>query len=125
MRSKLGFAAAMALAILALFAASASAAELAGVWNVLTESNAGPRKSVLTVDANEEGLSGHIKGERGQAPIETIDVDGDSFTFVIQMDTAIGTIDLTYKGTLSGDSIKGVIETPMGSRVFTGTRHTD
>ncbi len=125
MRSKLKFAAAAALAISVLFAPSAVAAELAGVWNILTQSNAGPRKSVLTVDASEAGLSGYIKGERGEAPIDTIAVDGDSFTFVVQMDTAIGAIDLTYKGTLSGDAMEGTIETPMGSRAFTGTRKTD
>ena len=124
MRSKLTFAAA-ALAVAALFAPAAYAAGLAGTWNVTTESAAGPRKSVLTVNEADGKLSGHIKGERGEGPIDAIEVDGDSFSFVIQMDTAIGTIDLDYTGKLSGDAIKGEIETPMGSVQFSGARATE
>ena len=121
MKAKLRFFAA-ALALAALFAQAASAAGLAGVWNVSTESASGPRKSVLRVDEAEGQLSGYIKGERGEAEIETIDVDGESFSFVIQMATAMGDIELTYKGTVSGDAIAGTIETPMGSLQFSGVR---
>ena len=118
--------AAAALALIALIAPGTHAAGLVGVWHLLTEGGdgGGQRKAVLTITKDGEALSGYIKGERGEGPIGTITVDGDSFSFVVEMDVAYGSIDLDYNGTVSDDSIEGTIDTPLGVLSFRGTRST-
>ena len=38
------------------------------------------------------------------------------------MRTPMGMIDLTYSGTVAGDSVSGTVATPMGERPFAGER---
>ena len=108
--------------IVALIGPCAFAAGLAGTWTLTSEGRQGTNTSELTVAATEDGHTGSLAGRRGTAELQSVAVDGDSFSFTVTMETRMGNFDLEYKGTVSGDTLTGTIETPMGDRPFKGTR---
>lgn len=111
----LGFVAVAGLAL-------ATQADVAGRWALTSEGMRGTNRSVLTIERTEEGYRGSIAGQRGARDLPAIAVDGDSFSFELTLPTRMGEIDLTYTGTVSGDTVSGTIATPMGQRPFSGTR---
>lgn len=127
MQSRQKWIAVIAVAVAAFLSGPIQAAELAGVWTVTSEGRNGPRTSELTIRQDGDAYAGTIKGERGEAEIATINFDADksTFDFVVTMEGRFLDIDVTYKGTLSGDAIEGSIDTPMGSAPFTGTRKAE
>lgn len=127
MQARQKWIAVIAVAVAAFLSGAIQAAELAGVWTVTSEGRNGPRTSELTIRQDGDAYAGTIKGERGEAEIATINFDADksTFDFVVTMEGRFLDIDVTYKGTLSGDAIEGSIDTPMGSAPFTGTRKVE
>ena len=112
----------IAAAAAALAASAAFAEGLVGTWTLTGEGRDGPTTSELTVTEADGGYAGSLTGRRGTAELESVTVDGDSFSFVITMQTRMGDLELTYSGTVSGDTLTASIETPMGSRPVTGVR---
>ncbi len=107
---------------LALIGAVALADGLVGTWTLSGEGRNGPTSSELTVMKADGALTGSITGERGSAQLKSITTDGDGFSFVAVMETRMGDFELTYSGTVSGDTLTASVETPMGSRPVTGVR---
>lgn len=97
-------------------------AEVAGIWALTSEGFRGTNRSVLTIERTEDVYHGVLEGQRGTRELPAINVDGDSFSFELTMQTRMGDIDLSYTGTVSGDTVSGTIATPMGERPFSGTR---
>lgn len=97
-------------------------AEVAGIWALTSEGPRGTNRSELTIERTEDGYHGVLEGQRGTRKLPAINVDGDSFSFELTMQTRMGDIDLSYTGTVSGDTVSGTIATPMGERPFSGTR---
>ena len=97
-------------------------AEVAGIWALTSEGLRGTNQSVLTIERTEDVYHGVLEGQRGTRELPAINVDGDSFSFELTMQTRMGDIDLSYSGTVSGDTVSGTIATPMGERSFSGTR---
>ena len=104
----------------------ASANDIVGTWTINSEGRRGPQESTLVVRAYEgKALAGTFTGPRGNnLEIAEIKTDGNSFFFKTEMSTRMGDFTLNYSGKISGDSMDGSIETPMGSRTFTGQRKT-
>ena len=100
----------------------AAQAEVAGSWALTSEGMRGTNHSVLTIERTDEGYRGNLEGQRGSRELPAITVDGDSFSFELTMQTRMGDIDLSYAGTVTGDTVSGTIATPMGERPFSGTR---
>ena len=100
----------------------AAHAELAGTWALTSEGRQGTNHSVLTVEQTEDGYTGSITGRRGTRELSDLTVDGDSFSFTFMMRAPMGLIELTYSGTVSGDTLSGSIGAPVGDRPFSGTR---
>lgn len=100
----------------------AAHAEVAGSWALTSEGVRGTNRSVLTIERTDDGYHGVLEGQRGSRELPAIAVDGDSFSFELTMQTRMGEIDLSYAGSVSGDTVSGTIATPMGERPFTGTR---
>ena len=109
-------------AAVALLGPASLAAGLVGTWTLSGEGREGPTTSELTVTEADDGYAGSLTNQRGTAELQSISVDGDSFSFVISMETRMGDIELTYSGTVSGDTLDASVETPMGSRPVTGVR---
>lgn len=108
--------------VVALLAPAAFAGGLAGMWTITVENPQGSRTSELTVAEAEGGYAGSLVGQRGTTELQSISVEGDSFSFTLTMETRMGEIELKYSGTVSGDTLSGSIETRMGGRAFTGVR---
>ena len=100
----------------------AAHAEVAGKWAITWEGFRGTNRNVLTLEETDDGYQAHIAGPRGERTIDAVAVDGDTFSFDLSMRTRMGMIDLTYSGTVAGDSVSGTVATPMGERPFTGER---
>ena len=108
--------------LVALLGPVALAGGSAGTWTITVENPQGSRTSELTVAEAEGGYSGSLVGQRGTAELQSINVEGDSFSFTLTMETRMGEFELTYSGTVSGDTLSGNIETSMGGRPFTAVR---
>ena len=108
--------------LLALIAPLALAADIAGTWTITFEGAQGTRTNELTVVQTETGYSGSLTGQRGTTELESIAVEGADFSFSFTMQAPAGELDITYSGTVSGDTLTGTIAAPMGSVPFTGAR---
>lgn len=103
--------------------AATTFADPAGVYDITMETRRGMQTLELVIRAEGDGYVGELNGGRaGDREIASIIVDGDSFEFPMQIETPMGDMTLTYKGSVSGDEIMGNIETPMGARPFSGSR---
>lgn len=101
------------------------ASDIVGTWTINSEGRRGPQESTLVVRADGKALSGTFTGPRGNSmDIAEIKSDGASFSFDAELSTRMGDFTLNYSGKTNGDSMEGSIETPMGSRPFTGKRKT-
>ncbi len=111
----MGFAAIAAIGI-------ATHAEVAGSWALTSEGGRGTNRSTLIIERTAEGYRGTLEGQRGTRELPSIAVDGESFSFELTVRPLMREINLTYAGTVSGDTVSGTITTPRGERPFSGTR---
>ncbi|NNL31426.1 MAG: hypothetical protein HKO77_10405 [Gemmatimonadetes bacterium] len=118
------------LAIAALSAAPAHA-QVVGTWEISMEGPRGARTVTVALAQEGDALSGVMtmerRGPRGgggamEVAIEEGTVDGDSFTFVAVLEMRGNTIRQIHRGTVDGDEMSGVVETPRGEQPFTGRR---
>jgi hypothetical protein len=100
----------------------AEEAAIAGQWKLAVQTPNGVTNPVLTIRETEGAYSGTYAGPRGTFEIETITVDGATFSFPLTVEMPIGAIELRYKGTVTGDRIEGVVGNPRGEIPFSGER---
>ncbi len=94
-----------------------------GTYNIELETPMGNRPGKLTLKTEGGSLSGSIVTEQGEQSFEGGTTSGDDIAFPIQLNTAMGSFNLKFKGTVSGDAISGQIDTgSFGSFPFKGTR---
>ena len=98
-------------------------AELVGTWTITGEGRRGPAQSQLVIERTDAGYAGTMRQEgRDARELRNIAADGDDFSFEITARVMGMSIDLFYRGSVSGDSMGGLIDTPRGERPFTGVR---
>jgi hypothetical protein len=102
------------LPILAAFAliaaASASFAQTAsavGSWNLTVETPNGKRSVNLVIKQEGDKLTGLMKSERGDRPLESVTLKGNEITLVQKIQAQGQELVVTYKGTVEKDSMKG------------------
>jgi hypothetical protein len=101
----------------------AIAAEVAGTWKLTVETPNGTSERVLKLKQEGEKLTGTITGREGnEIPIQEGTLKGNDLQFTITFERNGEQVKRTYKGTLSGDSVKGTIEGGDNPRSFTGAR---
>lgn len=105
-------------------AAGADEAEVAGQWKLTVQTPNGINNPVLTIREQDGAWSGIYAGPRGTFEIKTIQVEGSTFSFPLTVEMPIGAIELSYKGTVTGDRIEGVVGNPRGEIPFSGERIT-
>jgi hypothetical protein len=91
----------------ALFALAASAADISGNWKGTADlqGQAIERTFVFKVDGSK--LTGETTSQLlGKSTIEDGKIDGDNISFTITADFQGNTLKMTYKGKVSGDTIK-------------------
>jgi hypothetical protein len=102
-----------------------ASSSLAGTWDLQVEGPRGQSTPTLIIEAQaqanaERTFSGVLEGPRGSFFIQTISVSGNSFTFPIQIKTALGTLELRYIGNFTEQTMSGSIESPRGRMPFEG-----
>ncbi len=101
------------LALIALFAVTASAADISGTWKGTAETQNGPvvRTFVFKVDGNK--LTGDTTSDMfGKSVIEDGKIDGDNVSFTITVNYQGNEGKVNYKGKVDGDQIKFTVEIP-------------
>ena len=95
-------------ALLGLFACAAFAADVTGKWTAEVPGRGGNMQTnTFVFKADGAKLTGTLSGGRG-GDVELTDgkIDGDNISFVVVRTFGDNTIKQTYKGAVSGDTIK-------------------
>lgn len=96
--------------------ARAQNANVAGSWQLSMPGRDGNMMTEnLTLQQDGAKLTGTIKGRRGDEPV-TGTVDGNNIAFSVAISTPNGNMNLDYKGTVDGDSMKGTMQV-MGNSI--------
>ena len=102
--------------------APAATAEVAGTWHCEIETPQGKGTPTFTFTQDGTKLTGHYQGFFGEAPV-TGSVQGDAITFTFKASGQNGEVEMTYTGTVAGDTMKGKAKLgDFGDADFTGQR---
>jgi len=101
-----------ALLAAGLLAASAFAADPSGIWKWTVNSPNGDIETTLTLTLKGGALTGTYSNSFGDATISNGSVKDDAIAFDVQREFNGNKFLLKYRGTISGDTIKGTIELP-------------
>ncbi len=92
-----------------------------GAWNLQIQSPMGAQPATLELSGDGE-LSGKLAASVGTTDL-TGSLDGDAIELKGEMEGQMGKIELTFKGTVSGDEISGEVQFgSFGSGSWTATR---
>ena len=135
MKNSVVLTALLTAAVLTMAPAPASAQNLAGVWELTSETGRGTRTSTLTLTVDGMTLTGTVTftgggrrgggGGGGPQSIEISDgtIDGNSFTFTVTRSFGGGDFSQVYTGTIDGATLAGTIQGGRGGgQPFTGKR---
>ncbi|WEK45800.1 MAG: hypothetical protein P0Y56_12270 [Candidatus Andeanibacterium colombiense] len=121
--------AAVALAGAALYASpSYAASEAVGKWNIVADAQGQQYKSSLTVAEGADGsYTADIQQDEGpmgpmKSSVSEVKVDGAMVSFKQHIATDQMNLDLTYKLTVTGDTLAGEANADFGAIPITGTR---
>lgn len=94
-------------ALLALLALAASAADISGNWTGTAEGPQGALQRSFTFHQEGTKLTGETNSQfTGKSVIEDGKVEGDAISFTITAKIQDNEIKISYKGKISGDTIK-------------------
>jgi hypothetical protein len=104
--------AALALAVVPLFAQDASKdkkIDVTGSWESTVESPQGTLSSVATYKQEGESLTGTHVGQMGEVPLKGT-VKGNQIAYTITIDMQGQQFTITYSGKIEGDAITGTAD---------------
>src|SRR3981189_3386779 len=120
MKSKAGLGALLAIA--ALFAQMASAADVTGTWIMAVEPGAGSGSPTFVLVQKGEALSGSYKGQLGEAQV-TGTVKGDDVTIEYKVEAQGQSLAVKYSGKTDGKKMSGKVSLgQLGDGTFTGSK---
>lgn len=97
--------------MMALFVASASAADITGTWKGTAESPNGPIERTFVFKQMGAALAGESSSEMmGKSTITDGKVEGDNVSFSLTVKFQDNEMKLNYSGKVSGDSMKLHVE---------------
>lgn len=94
-------------------------AALIGQWELTSTSDRGTRTSMLTVRGD---LSGRYESFGGEIPVKDLKLEGNQVTFAVEMGFGDQTFKLDFKGTLTGETLKGQMTSSRGASEVTGKK---
>ena len=97
-------------------------ANVAGKWEMTSESPRGTQTSTFSFEQEGNVLTGTVETQRGSSPISSGSVEGNVVTFTLVRGMGERSMEFTYTGTVDGDTISGSMSTPRGDREFTMKR---
>ena len=96
-----------------------------GSWQLEITSPLGPQTATLIVDEDGGALRGRMSSSWGEAPLDTIALNGDIFTAAVALRIQGMSIQANIEGRREGDNLSGSIRTNMPivpPLMFTGRR---
>lgn len=104
-------------------AQDAKAVNVAGKWELTSETPRGTSTTTLNLTQDGTNVTGTATMRMGDVPIKDAKLDGNNLTFTIEVGRGERTFEMHYKATVDGDTMKGTISNPRGGdRPFTGKR---
>ena len=100
------------LALIAAFALTASAADVAGTWKASLETPNGTFESTFTFKTEGAKLTGTVASQMGESAISEGKIEGDKVSFAITPDFNGQTVKITYDGVVNGNELKLTIHFP-------------
>ena len=104
----------LSISILSLFVLTAASAmsfaqnaSAVGNWDLTIESPQGKRTVQLVIKQEGDKLTGLLRSQRGDRPLDSVTVKGNEITFVMTAQAQGQELVMTYKGTIEKDSMKG------------------
>lgn len=95
------------LVLFAVFALTASAADISGKWTGTAEGPQGAIQRSFTFHQDGAKLTGETNSEfTGKSVINEGKVEGDAISFSITADFGGNEVKISYKGKIAGDTIK-------------------
>src|SRR5450631_2547108 len=99
------------LALFALFAGTALAADISGNWKGSAETPNGTVERTFVFKVDGHKLTGETTSNRfGKSTIEDGKVDGDDVSFTLTVNVQGTDAKVNYKGKVEGDTIKFTVE---------------
>jgi hypothetical protein len=96
-------------------------ANVAGAWQMTFEGRNGTVTQTLTLTQDGAKLSGTVHSDRGDSPV-TGTITGNAIDFTVKRTTPNGDFTIEYKGTVTGDAMKGSFTMGENTRDWTATR---
>jgi hypothetical protein len=103
-----GLACALALVLGLTAAAAPKPASVAGTWDMSFQGRRGTMTATLTIEQDGGKIKGTLKGRRGESPLKGT-VKGGKIDFTVKRETPRGDFRQEFKGTVSGDRMKGTV----------------
>ncbi len=99
---------------------AATAANLSGTWKWTAPTNPDGKTPNITFTLNLQGetVTGTVNMSTSTDAITNGVVKGDEVSFQTIREGKAGQATITYSGKISGDTIKGTVETAVGDRKF-------
>jgi hypothetical protein len=95
--------------------------QVAGTWNVSLTGPMGAQSFTMRLTQEGTTLTGTMDGMGGTLPV-TGRIEGERLTLNATLTMGGQSIPLDFTGTVSGDTARGTIATPMGNMDWTATR---
>jgi len=92
---------------------------LIGKWKLTSDTERGPRTSMLMVDTD---LTARYESFGGEIPVKDLKLEGDQVTFRVELGWEDRTFQLDFKGKLDGKTIKGQMSSERGTNEVTGKK---
>jgi hypothetical protein len=81
-----------------------------GTWDVTIESPQGKRDAMLVIKQDGGKLTGSMKSQAGERPLDSITLKGNEVTFAMTRNVQGQDMVFTYKGKVEKDSMKGDVD---------------
>lgn len=107
--------------VLVLLAACASApsSPAVGVWDVGISTPVGDQTGVWTFAADGTGM---MQSDLGDQELSGVTLDGNSISFLVDIDAGGQALSLSFTGMVDGDSLTGEFGSDFGAFAVSGTR---
>lgn len=108
--------------VLAFQCVAADTVNVTGKWEMTSQSPRGERTRVIEFVQDGENLNVLSENRRGDKTKSKGTVKGNKIEWTVSRSTPRGDFSVTYKGTVTGDTIKGEMVTTRGSMEWTANR---
>jgi hypothetical protein len=96
--------------------------DVSGAWSMTFQGRQGPVTMAMNLEQDGTKLTGALSGRQGrQMPLKG-KVKGDKINFKVAFQTQRGEFEITYKGTVEGDEMKGTAQLPQNTVDWSATK---